>query len=80
MVAVSPPDNEATVPHAKPRTVGPAPPVAVMFPFRVAVVAVIAEAAWVVTVGAETGQAEVVNDADIAPKPVPPEFVAYARE
>ena len=38
VVAVFPPLSVETVPHAKPRTVGPAPPVAVMLPFKVAVV------------------------------------------
>ena len=36
VVAVSPPERLALVPHAKPRTVALDPPVAVMFPFRVA--------------------------------------------
>ena len=55
VVAVSPPDNPEFVPQAKPRTVGPAPPVAVMLPLSTAVVAVTEEADWVVTVGEVTG-------------------------
>ena len=41
----------ASVPYAKPRMVGPAPPVAVMFPFNVTVVVVMEEAEDVVRVG-----------------------------
>ena len=78
VVAVSPPLSVETVPQAKPRTVGPAPPVAVMLPFRVAVVWPTEDADWVVTVGEE--QAEVVNEAEMAPRPVPTELVAYALE
>ncbi len=55
VVAVSPPDSAKLVPHAKPRTVAFALPVAIMFPFRTAVVSVTGEAACVVTVGATTG-------------------------
>ena len=36
VVAVSPPESDEFVPQAKPRTVALAPPVAVIFPFRVA--------------------------------------------
>ena len=77
VVAVSPPESVETVPHAKPRTVGPAPPVAVMLPFRVAVVWPTEDADWVVTVGLH---AVVVNEAEMAPRPVPMELVAYALE
>ena len=52
VVAVSPPERLVLVPHAKPLVVGLAPPVAVMLPFAVAVVAVREDADWVVTVGA----------------------------
>jgi hypothetical protein len=41
----------ALVPHAKPRTVASAPPVAVIFPFNVAPVVDTDEAKLVVTVG-----------------------------
>lgn len=53
VVAVSPPDNDEFVPHANPRTVTFDPPVAVMLPLRVAVVAVTLEADCVVTVGTD---------------------------
>ena len=43
--------RDESVPYAKPCSVASAPPVAVMLPLRVAVVAVTDEAAWVVTVG-----------------------------
>ena len=59
VVAVSPPDSAEFVPQAKPLTVGLAPPVAVMFPFRVAEVWPTDEAADVVTVGT---QGEVVKE------------------
>ena len=36
VVAVSPPESAEFVPHAKPRTEAFSPPVAVMFPLRVA--------------------------------------------
>lgn len=67
-----------TVPYAKPRVVGVAPPVALMVPLAVAVVCVTDDAADVVTVGA-VAQALVVNEDDIAPYPVPAELVANAR-
>ena len=38
VVAVSPPESEAFVPQANPRVPAFAPPVTVMFPFRVALV------------------------------------------
>jgi hypothetical protein len=41
VVAVSPPESEAFVPHAKPCWVALEPPVAVMFPLRVAVVGLV---------------------------------------
>ncbi|MFA6095291.1 MAG: hypothetical protein WC767_00380 [Candidatus Paceibacterota bacterium] len=44
VVAVSPPESEAFVPQANPRTVALVPPVAVIFPFSTAVVAVTEEA------------------------------------
>ena len=50
----------ALVPYAKPRTVGPAPPVAVMLPFKVAVVWAREEADWVVTIDADGGVVSVV--------------------
>ena len=52
VVAVSPPESAEFVPHAKPRTVAFAPPVAVILPLRTAVVAVTDVADEVVTVGA----------------------------
>ena len=70
-------ESVESVPYAKPDCVAFAPPVTVMSPFSVAVVAVTEEAAEVVTVGAH---AEVVNDDDIAPYEVPEELVAYALE
>ena len=51
VVAVSPPESVEFVPHAKPRTEAFAPPVAVMFPFRTALISVTEEAAEVVMVG-----------------------------
>ena len=57
VVAVSPPASAEFVPQANPRTVGSAPPVAVMFPLSVAPVAVIVDALWVVTVGTVLGVA-----------------------
>jgi hypothetical protein len=54
VVAVSPPERPELVPYAKPRTVGPAPPVAVMLPLAVAVVCPVTVADCVVTVGAVT--------------------------
>ena len=78
VVAVSPPESSVFVPHAKPRVVAFAPPVAVMLPFKVAVVWVTDEGDCEVTVG--RAHADVVNDAEIAPIEVPAEFAAYARE
>ena len=51
VVAVSPPDNAEFVPQAKPLTVALAPPVAEIFPFKVALLDVTREAASVPTVG-----------------------------
>ena len=61
-----------SVPYAKPRTVDEAPLSAVMFPFKVAVVAVIDVVVPTVTVG---GQALVKNVSNIAVE-VPAEFLA----
>lgn len=51
VVAVSPPESAEFVPHANPLVVELTPPVMVMVPFRVAVVAARVLAACVVTVG-----------------------------
>ena len=47
-------ERSDAVPYANPRTVGLAPPVAVMLPFKVAEVSETDDGVWVVTVGAET--------------------------
>jgi len=79
VVAVSPPESPEFVPQANPRTVAFSPPVAVMFPLRVAAVAVTEDADWVVTVGAQGEVRTPPPRVKIVPKLVPAEFVAYAR-
>ena len=76
VVAVSP-AIVALVPHAKPRTVAFPPPVLSMVPLSVADVCPTDEADCVLTVGLH---GDVVNDAEIPPRPVPPPLVAYALE
>ena len=68
---------EVLKPYTKPRAVGLIFPTEVIVPFPVAVVAVIEEAACVVTVGELT---DIVVVESIEPYPVPPEFVEYARK
>jgi len=79
VVEVSPPEREEFVPQARPRAEEFSPPVAVIFPFNVAPLTLTFVAAFVFTVGAETGHAEVINEFEIGAVLVPALFTAYGR-